>query len=309
VPYTNIIDRTDAGALIPAEAANEVIKAAAQQSAALALCRTARMSSKVYSQPVLSALPVAYWVPGDSGLKQTSESAWAGIDLTAEELAVVVPCPQNVLDDASFDIWAEVTPGIGQAFAQKIDAAVFAGTDKPASWPAAIIPGATTAGNVGVADSTAANGGVIADLGELLDLVEADGFDASGFAANRTLRGLVRKARSTTGELLGEGSTSDVWDLPIQYAVSGSFPAGPPASLAVAGDWSMAVIGVRQDMRVEVFREGVISDDTGKVILNLMQQDSAALRATGRFAFQVAVPVTLTAGGTRYPFAVMNAAA
>ncbi len=79
-------------------------------------------------------------------------------------------------------------------------------------------------------------------------------------------------------------------------------------SLAVAGDWSMAVIGVRQDMRVEVFREGVISDDTGKVILNLMQQDSAALRATGRFAFQVAVPVTLTAGGTRYPFAVMNAA-
>jgi HK97 family phage major capsid protein len=308
MPYTNIIDRTDAGALIPAEAANEVIKAAVQQSAALALCRKARMSSKVYTQPVLSALPVAYWVPGDSGLKQTSESAWAGVDLTAEELAVVVPCPQNVLDDSSFDIWAEVTPGIGQAFAQKLDAAIFAGTDKPASWPIAIIPGATAAGNVGVADSTAANGGVINDLGELLDLVEADGFDATAFAADRALRGRVRKARSTSGELLGEGSTTNVWDLPIQYAVSGTFPAGPPASLAVAGDWSMAVIGVRQDMRVEVFREGVVSDDTGKVVLNLMQQDSAALRATGRFAFQVGTPVTLSAGGTRYPFAVMNSA-
>lgn len=304
MPFNNIIDRGDAGALIPPEAANQIIKAAVQGSAALALCRTARMSTKVFQQPVLSALPVAYWVPGDSGLKQTAEAAWAGATLTAEELAVIVPCPQAVLDDAAFDIWAEVTPGIGQAFAYKLDAAIFAGTDKPASWPTAIVPAATAAGNVATADSPAEEGGISADLGGLLDLVEADGFDASAYAADRSLRGLIRRARGAGGELLGEGSTTQAWDLPIQYAVAGTLPAG---SLAVAGDWTMAVVGVRADMRVEVFREGVITDDEGAVTLNLMQQDSAALRATARFAYATATPVTLGGGPNSYPFAVLNA--
>ena len=282
MPFNNIIGRLDANGLIPDEAANQIIQVAVQESAALALCRTARMSSQVYSQPVLSALPVSYWVGGDTGLKQTSESAWSDVVLNAEELAVVIPCPINILEDSTFDVWAEITPGIAQAFAARLDAAILSGDAKPASWPEAIVPAAVAAGNVATADSTAEQGGVINDLSELLDLVEGDGYDATAYAADRALRGLLRKARSTTGESLGEGSTSNVWDMDITYAVSGTLPAGPPATLAVAGDWSLAVVGVRQDLRLEVFREGVISDDQGAVVLNLLQQDSAALRCTGR---------------------------
>ena len=85
----------------------------------------------MYSQPVLSAAPVAYWVT--TGLKQTSEAAWAGVMLTAEEIAVVIPVQDEVLADAEFPIWDELRDPIGQAFAQKLDAAIFAGTDKPAS--------------------------------------------------------------------------------------------------------------------------------------------------------------------------------
>ena len=43
------------------------------------LCRRATMSTKTKALPVLSALPVAYWVNGDTGLKQTSEAAWGGV--------------------------------------------------------------------------------------------------------------------------------------------------------------------------------------------------------------------------------------
>jgi HK97 family phage major capsid protein len=309
VPYNNIIDATDAGALIPGEQANEVIKAAVQASAALTLCRAVRMSSKTFSQPVLSAAPVAYWVT--TGLKQTAEAAWQGVELTAEEIATIIPVKDDVLADSGFPIWDELRAPIGEAFARVLDAAVFAGTNKPASWPTALIPGAEAAGNTNTANATAAEGGIITDLGELLDMVEADGFDPSAYAASRSLRGLMRKARSTTGESLGEGSTTSVWDLPIQYAVAGSFPVGPPASLALAGDYSMAVVGLRQDMTFELFREGVITDAAGVIQHNLLQEDKSAMRVTFRVGFAVAVPVTTqeAGAGTRYPFAVLKAAA
>ena len=116
------------------------------------------MSAKTKTMPVLSALPVAYWVNGDTGLKQTSEAAWAGIELNAEELATIIPVPEAVLDDADFDIWGELRGPIAEAVALKLDQAVFAGVDKPASWPAAIIPAAQAAGNVELIDSTPAPG-------------------------------------------------------------------------------------------------------------------------------------------------------
>jgi hypothetical protein len=162
-----------------------------------------------------------------------------------------------------------------------------------------------------VADSTADAGGVVNDLGETLDDVEDDGYDATGYAASRRLKQLLRKSRATTGESLGEATTDRVWDLPIAYAVSGTFPAGPPATLALAGDYSMAVLGVRQDLTFELFREGIISDETGKVMQNLMQEDKSAMRVTARYGFAVAVPVTTPepGAGTPYPFSVLTAAA
>jgi hypothetical protein len=122
------------------------------------------------------------------------------------------------------------------------------------------------------------------------------------------LRALLRSARSATGESLGEGTMSEVWDLPIEYAVAGTVPA---PTLAVAGEWSLCLLGVRQDITFKVFDQDVITDDTGAIVLNLMQQDMLALRCVGRFGFNVAVPATLTEGatGTPYPFGVLNATA
>jgi hypothetical protein len=84
--FTSLITRQDASPLIPVGEAQEIIKLATTQSAALNLFRRVNMSSKVTTQPVLSALSGAYWVNGDTGLKQTGDMAWQGIDLTAEEI-------------------------------------------------------------------------------------------------------------------------------------------------------------------------------------------------------------------------------
>jgi hypothetical protein len=74
----------------------------------------------------------------------------------------------------------------------------------------------------------------------------------------------------------------------------------------LAGDFKKAIIGIRQDINFKMFTEGVISDDTGKVILNLMQQDAVAMRMTMRLAYATVNPVTIMKPGVgmtaRWPF-------
>ena len=71
----------------------------------------------------------------------------------------------------------------------------------------------------------------------------------------------------------------------------------------------MAVIGVRQDLTYKVLDQAVITDDTGKIIYNLPQQDMLALSVVACFAYAVANPASRNAsGGTGYPFAVLNEA-
>lgn len=311
IPFSNIISRADAEPLIPDEVVQEVVKAATAESAALSLFRQVSMGSKLSSVPVLSALAEAYFVNGDTGLKQTTEMAWSGVVLTAEEIAAFVPVPDAVIDDADFDLWGEVQSGLAEAVGVALDAAVFSGTNKPASWPEAIVPAAIAAGNTNVADSTPAQGGMANDIAETFDDVEDDGYDVSAIVATRAVRGALRKARGTDGQKLVDVQSGAGLDAPITYVANGVLPAGPPATLAVVGDFTMAVLGIRQDMTYKLLDQAVITDDTGKVIYNLPQQDMSALRVVFRAEFAVANPVTrpVAGAGTPYPFGVLTAAA
>lgn len=305
MPYNSIISRTDADVLIPTEQADAVIAAATQESVALSLFNRAQLSTKTTRQPVMAALPIAYWVSGDTGLKQTTEAAWAGIDLVAEEIACIVPVPENVVDDSSFDVWGELRPALAEAVAQVLDAAIFAGTAKPASWPAAIVPAAVTAGNVvEQGTATAAQGGIVGDLESTFDAVESDGFDVTGIAATSSLKGLLRKARDSTGQKLTDVSQDSFEGIGISYVMPGVMPTTPPTT-AVSGDFTKAIIGVRRDLTYKLLDQAVLTDAAGLVIYNLPMQDMLALRLTARFAYATANPATRV-GGSGFPFAVLQ---
>ena len=122
-----MIDRSGASALIPEAVSNILLKDLENTSAAMTLFRRVPMGTKVNRLPILAALPSAYWVDGDTGLKGTTGANWSNKYLTAEELAAIVPIPEALLDDTSYDIWGAIRPLLADAIARKLDDAVFFG--------------------------------------------------------------------------------------------------------------------------------------------------------------------------------------
>lgn len=302
--YNSLISRTDADNLVPAPVANEIIDSLPQASAALATFRRARMSSKTNTLPVISALPQAYWVTGDDGLKQTSEANWTNKVLTAEELAVIIPVPQAVLDDSAFDIWGEVRPKLVEAFGAKIDAAALFGVDAPTSWGDGISQLAFAAGNF-VNEGTGVD--FADDVAIAMGQVENDGYDVNVAYARRKVRGRLRRLRaSTTNEPIyqtfGQDAPDSIYGNDLVYVRNGSWVNNYEM---IVGDRNAAILGVRQDITFTIHTEGVISDGSGNVVLNLMQQDSAAMRAVMRVGFAVATPATAENGVSGFPFSLL----
>jgi HK97 family phage major capsid protein len=291
VTYNNLMSRTDLGALIPEEVSKEMLGKATEESAVLSLFRRVPVGRAQVRFPVLSALPTAYFVAGDTGLKQTSEINWANKYLNIEEIAVIMPVPDNVVADIDANVWDEAMPLCVEAIGRTLDAAVFFGTNAPASYPANITTAAAAAGNAFTEPGTTPLGGVFANIDSTIGLAEADGFEVTGYAASTSAKAQFRAARTTTGERVDQdritGDLKTLDGFPIIYPMRGLWP-GVGGPRLFGGDWTQFVCAVRQDITLKVSNEAVIQDGSGAIIYNSFQQDLTFLRLTFRVGWQVA---------------------
>ena len=301
--YNSAIARESSGTdpLVPEPMVAEVIKEAVKNSAVLTQCRRVTMSSKTSRQPVLSVLPQAYWVSGDTGLKQTSAADWENVDLVAEEAAVIIPVPEAYIADSGVPIWNEVRPLLGQAIGTLVDQACIFGTNAPSTFGDSIFEVADAAGNavtLGTGDDIAVD---VASIGQTL---AEQGFALSGFMSKPGFQWQLVGQRTDDGHPIYTDS-SGLYGMPLNEVTNGAWDSDE--AVLIGGDFSKAIVGVRQDITVKVFDQGVISDGSGNVVLNLMQQDSVAMRVVARFGFATANPVTTleASEAARSPFAYL----
>ena len=287
------IDRNALSGLIPEPVTREIMQGAIAESAVLRMGRRlANMSSKTQTINVLDALPSAYFVNGEAtetgagdAWKQTTKMAWDKKKIYAEEIAVIVPIPEAVLDDADYDIWGEVRPRLTEAFGKVIDAAILFGTSKPSTWRDGVVPSAIAAGN-GVPVGTSVFDDIMGENG-LIAKVELDGFNPNGVMSAIQMRGKLRGLKDTTGQPIFksdmQGATRYGLDgMDMYFPMNGAFDPSQ----------SQLVYAIRQDMTFKIFTEGVIQDPTTKAITyNLMQNDMVALRAVMRLGWEIANPV------------------
>lgn len=309
--YNNVISRTDSQALVPEQVSNELLVGVSTESAALTMFKKIPMSTSQTRTPVLSALPTAYFVNGDTGLKQTTEMNWANKYLDVQEIAAIVPIPEAVLDDTSFDVWGAIRPSLEQAIGRTLDAAVLFGVNKPSIWPLDIVHGAAAASPAVTetrGTSTKADGGIAQDFNLLFGKIETGGFTPNGVIARTSFKQVVRGARDTLGQPLADLANGTFWGERLKFVQSGLWPTpATGAAEAIAGDFEQAVIGTRQDFTYKILDQAVITDNTGAIIYNLAQQDMVAMRIVFRCAFQVANPINYeqTVEADRYPFGVL----
>lgn len=316
MPYNNVISRTDAAALIPVETATEIITHVAEMNPLLQLAkRLPNMSSAQKRTPVLSALATAYFVTGDIGLKQTTEVNWANRFIDAEEIAVIVPIPEAVLDDSSYDVWGAIRPQIEEAVSVAISNALLYGTNIPASWTtnlggAGLFAIATAAGHVmSLAAYADLYEAVLGESGAGVDgaymAVEADGYMITGNIAHPSMRGLIRNTRDLNGNPIFKDNQLD--GTPIYFPTDGTVNAA--TSLMFSGQWSQLVYAMRQDITYKILDQAVIQDNTGTIIYNLAQQDMVAMRAVIRLGAALPNPINRmnANAATRCAFSVLTA--
>ena len=292
------IDKTNVEALIDTQVANEIFEGVVRESKALSMFRRLpNMTSDKTKLRVLDSLPIAYFVDEstNNGRKNLTKMAWNNKYINAAELAVIVPIKENVLNDTSIDIWAEVKPRIVEAFGKKIDNAIFNGTDKPADWRAGLIPSIVTAGaEVNEGDN------LYSDINDVMTKVEESGYNVTGLLGGVGLKGKFRMLTDTTGQPI-KGTEID--SLPKAFLDNGAWDK--TKSVLIAGDFSQAVYAIRQDVTYKVLTEAVIQDpSTGDILYNLAQDDMVALRVVMRLGWEIPNPVNaLNETTKRFPFA------
>ena len=294
---TNIVNRQNAEAIIREQVVASIFQDAPKESVFLRMARKLpNMTSNQTRIRVLDFLPTAYWVNGDTGMKQTTTQAWDNVYLNAGELAVIVPIPEAVLDDAEFDIIGEITPRINEAIGQRVDQAVFFGYNRPAEWQNDIITLARQAGNnvADVAgkdmyDKILGEGGVFAK-------VEEGGYMVRGCLSGMGMRSKLRGLRTSDGALIFksdmQGTTPYALDgAPMYFPENGSFDTS--IAQLIVGDFKQAVYSIRQDITMKILDQGVIQDPiTKELVYNLAQQDMIALRVVFRLGGAWPTPAT-----------------
>lgn len=306
------IKRQEAEKLIEAEVKKEIIQGKVTSSIFMQLAtKLPNMTSHQTRLRVLDMLPMAYWVDGDTGMKQSTKMAWDNVFIDAGELAVIVPIPEAVLADADIDIMGQVTPRVKEAFGKAVDEAILFGINAPRVWGLSIVDRARQAGN-NVAYPADAN---------LYDLLLGENgvfakVEESGYAVNNALAALrmkskIRGVKDTTGRPLFNtnptaGMPASLDGVALQFPENGSFDL--QTAQLLAGDFKQAVYSIRQDITVKILDQAVIQDPkTGEIAYNLAQQDMIALRFVFRMGWALPNPVTaLDPNRTSCPFAYLE---
>ena len=262
---------------LPVSVSNEILQKTQESSAIMSLARQIALPGNGTAINVITSDPEASWV-GETASKPVSNPGLATKVMRAYKLAVIVPFSNEFRRDvaALYDALIQRLPN---ALAAKFDATVFGNGSKPgsdfdnfASCTAQSLASDVYGGLVAADTDIALHGGVL-----------------NGYAISPQMKGILLAATDKNDRPLfinnvSEGAVPVI--LGARTKVSkGAFISGSPSVVGIAGDWSQAMYGTVEGVKIDYSQDATLDIGSGNVI-NLFQQNMFAVRAEIEVGFR-----------------------
>jgi len=264
---------------LPVDVAQEILAKTQNESAVMALARQIVLPGRGAAINVIASDPEAAWV-GETSAKTVSNPGLATKVMRAYKLAVIVPFSNEFRRDVA-SLYDAIVERLPRALAEKFDATVFGAVNAPgtdfdtfASATAQSIGTDAYAGLVAADGDIAAHGGimngvVLAPQGKSILLGATDEQKRPLFINN-----------------VSEGAIPMVLGARTLQS-KGAYKAGTPNMVGVVGDWTQAMYGTVEGVRIDYSSDATLT--SGNTTINLFQQNMFAVRAEIEVGFRADV--------------------
>ena len=272
---------------LPGDIAAEIIQKTQEESAVMRLARQVALPGRGITFPVITGDPEASWV-AETNAKPVSNPSLSTKVMTPYKLAVIVPFSDEFARDyaALYDALVARIPG---ALAKKFDATVFNGVAPGSGFN--VLTGCTAA-SIDV-NASGVGGFYKAIVGADIDISAHDG-NLNGFAMSPQARGEMLSALDNDGRPIfinnvTEGAVQRLIGQPVYYskglyfagnAASGSGSgsvAAKPDVLGFAGDWTQAMYGTVEGVKIDISNQATLTISDSAV--NLWEHNMFAVKA------------------------------
>ena len=261
---------------LPNEISSEILQKTVGESVVMRLARQIALPGRGTQIPVITGDPTAAWV-SETGAKAVSNPSISKKVMQAHKLAVIVPFSNEFRRDAAalYDALVQRLPG---ALAKEFDKTVFFG---PASGSLANFDNfsAVTAQSL----SSSVYGGLVAADG---DIAEAggvmNGIVLSPQGKSVLLGALDGENRPLFNAVTENGISrvlgADTYVTASAYKAGTAGTGGDPDIIGFAGDWSKALYGTVEGVRIDYSSDATLTLANSSTI-NLFQNNMFAVRA------------------------------
>ena len=291
------ISRSTTNVVLPTEVSSEIWADLQEESAVMQLARQVPLPGSGVTVPVITGDAEAGWV-AETGAKPVSRATFGTKQLTPYKLAVIEPFSKEFMRDLPA-LYAELVRRLPKALATKFDSTVFGSTAPGSNF-------ATLGGSTAVALSphaTNAKLGTYSGLVSAYTTVATAGGTLDGWALSSQAKGLLLGQVDTTGRPLLLDSIQAGSGVPtllgeqVHYT-KGVYASGTPNTIGFAGDWSSAVWGSVEGIKIDFDKSATLQDGTVTVgtapneinipkYINLFQQNMVAVLVEIEIGFQV----------------------
>ena len=275
---------------LPVEVSSEILQKTQQGSVVMQLARQIALPGRGAQIPVITGDPTADWVT-ETGSKPVSNPSLSKKIMQGHKLAVIVPFSNEFRRDASA-LYNALIDRLPAALGKEFDKTVFFG---PASSLANFDDfSAVTTQALDATSKNAYDGIVAAEVD-----INGQGGVVNGYVFSPQGRGILLATKDGDGRPLFnsivDGNIPTILGAPVQLT-DAAYQAGTQASgttaygpdvVGFAGDWSHALYGIVEGVKIDFAEQATLSIKEGSDIvpLNLWQRNMFAVRAEIEIGF------------------------